>query len=145
MPENITVRWGWLKGMYIYTIINAGGFGLGMVFVPDVILSMFKFPDQDPIVFGAFGCMLIASGILAIFGLRSPLKFVPLLLFQLFYKSIWFVAVLLPFLLGNEMQFYVVVFIVIQQDSIFCVVKLDYFRKKFKCIINRFYRIVESI
>ncbi len=111
MLEDFKIRWGWLKIMYIYTIVNAGGFGLGMVFVPDLVLSMLKFPSQDPIVFGAFGCMLIASGILAIFGLRSPLKFVPLLLFQLFYKSIWFVAVLLPFLLTNEMQMYVIVFI----------------------------------
>ena len=113
MPEDFKIRWGWLKIMYIYTIVNAGGFGLGMVFVPDLVISMLKFPNQDPIVFGAFGCMLISSGILGIFGLRSPLKFVPLLLFQLFYKSIWFVAVLIPFLLVNEMQMYVVVFIVI--------------------------------
>ncbi len=111
MPEDFKIRWSWLKIMYIYTIVNAGGFGLGMVFMPDVLISMLKFPSQDPIVFGAFGCMLIASGILAIFGLRSPLKFVPLLLFQLFYKSIWFVAVLLPFLLTNEIQMYVIVFI----------------------------------
>ena len=113
MSKEYKIRWDWLKIMYVYTIVNAGGFGLGMVFVPDVIISMFKFPSQDPIVFGAFGCMLIASGILAIFGLRSPLKFVPLLLFQLFYKSICFVAVLVPFLLTNELQMYVVVFIVV--------------------------------
>ena len=113
MPEDFKIRWGWLKIMYIYTIVNAGGFGLGMVFVPDLVISMLKFPNQDPIVFGAFGCMLISSGILGIFGLRSPLKFVPLLLFQLFYKSIWFVAVLIPFLLVNEMQMYVVVFVLI--------------------------------
>ena len=113
MPEDFKIRWGWLKIMYIYTIVNAGGFGLGMVFVPDLVISMLKIPNQDPIVFGAFGCMLIASGILAILGLRSPLKFVPLLLFQLCYKSIWFVAVLIPFLLVDEMQMYVVVFILI--------------------------------
>jgi hypothetical protein len=113
MPKDYKVRWGWLKFMYIYTVVGAGAFGLGMVFVPDVIISMFKFPSQDPIVFGAFGCMLVSSGILALFGLRSPLKFAPLLLFQLCYKLIWFIAVLLPFLLVNEMQMYVVVFIVI--------------------------------
>ena len=113
MSKDLKVRWGWLKFMYIYTIVGAGGFGLGMVFVPDVIISMLKFPGQDPIVFGAFGCMLISSGILAAFGLRSPLKFAPLLLFQLFYKSIWFLAVLIPFLLENLLQTYVVIFIVI--------------------------------
>jgi hypothetical protein len=113
MSKESQIRWGWLKVMYIYTIVNAGGFGLGMVFVPDVIISMLKFPGQDPIVFGAFGCMLISSGILAVLGLRSPLKFAPLLLFQLFYKSIWFLAVLIPFLVTNEIQTYVVIFILI--------------------------------
>ena len=113
MSKDLKVRWGWLKFMYIYTIVGAGGFGLGMVFVPDVVISMLKFPSQDPIVFGAFGCMLISSGILAILGLRSPLKFVPLLLFELCYKTIWFLGVLIPFLLVNELQTYVVIFIVI--------------------------------
>jgi hypothetical protein len=113
MTKNSSIRWGWLKFMYIYTIVTAGGFGLGIVFIPDVVKSMCKFPEQDPIIFGAFGCMLLSSGILAILGLRSPLKFVPLLLFQLCYKPIWFMGVLIPFLLANDMQTYVVIFIVI--------------------------------
>ena len=113
MSKDFRIRWGWLKFMYIYTIFGAGGFGLGIVFIPDVIKSVLKFPSQDPIVFGVFGCMLISSGILAILGLRFPLKFVPLLLFQLCYKSIWFIGVLLPFLLVNGLQMYVIVFIVI--------------------------------
>ena len=113
MSEDPKIRWGWLKFMYIYTVVGAGGFGLAMVFAPDVIISTLKFPSQDPIVFGAFGCMLISAGILGLLALRFPIKFVPLLLFQLFYKVIWFIAVLLPFLLVNDIQLYVVVFIVI--------------------------------
>jgi hypothetical protein len=113
MSEDFKIRWGWLKFMYIYTIVGAGGFGLGMIFVPDAVKSGFKFPSQDPIVFGAFGCMLVSSGILSILGLRSLLKFVPVLLFQLFYKVIWFLGVLLPFLLRNELEFYVIVLIAI--------------------------------
>jgi len=113
MSRDFKIRLGWLRFMYIFTIISAGGTGLGMVFLPDIMESVFGFPSQDPIVSGAYGCMLISSGILAALGLRSPLKFVPLLLFQLFYKPIWFAAVLLPFLLANELQMYVIVFIVI--------------------------------
>jgi hypothetical protein len=113
MSENHKIRWGWIRFMYVYNIVVAGGFGLGMVLIPDLVKSWFKFPDQDPIVFGVYGCTLVASGILAIFGLRSPLKFVPLLLFQLSYKVIWFVGVLLPFMLVNEFRFYLGVFIVV--------------------------------
>lgn len=29
--QNINIRWGWLKIMYWYTIIGAGGFGLGII------------------------------------------------------------------------------------------------------------------
>ena len=29
MSTNTKIRWGWIKGMYIYTIIVAGGFGFG--------------------------------------------------------------------------------------------------------------------
>ncbi len=34
MSKEFNVRWGWLKGMYIYTIVGAGRFGLGIIFVP---------------------------------------------------------------------------------------------------------------
>jgi len=50
MPKELKVRWGWLKGMYIYTIIGAGGVGLGIVVMPDGMRSIFGFPSQDPIV-----------------------------------------------------------------------------------------------
>lgn len=42
MSENLKIRWGWLKGMYILTIIGAGGFGLGLIVIPKIMLSMFS-------------------------------------------------------------------------------------------------------
>ncbi len=96
MSRNIDVRWGWLKFMYIYTIVGAGGFGLGILLIPNVIRSVFRFPDQDPVVFGILGGSYIAFGLISILGLRSPLTFVPVLLLQLFYKIIWAVAFIAP-------------------------------------------------
>ncbi len=32
MSKELNVRWGWLKFMYILTIVIAGGAGLGMIF-----------------------------------------------------------------------------------------------------------------
>jgi hypothetical protein len=51
----------------------------------------------------------VAFGILSILGLRSPLKFVPVLFLQLCYKSIWFLVVLLPQLLGGQLPFHAMV------------------------------------
>lgn len=100
MSKDVKIRWGWLKGMYIYTIVGAGGFGLGIIFLPEVIKSMFRWPVNEPVAFGVIGSAYVAFGLLSLLGLRSPLKFAPVLLLQLCYKSIWFIGVLLPLLIS---------------------------------------------
>jgi hypothetical protein len=102
------IRWGWLKIMYIYTMVGAGGFGLGIIVVPEVIKSVFGWPFEEPIAIGIVGSVYIAFGILSIFGLRSPLKFAPILLLQLCYKSIWFIAVILPLLIAGRLPSYAI-------------------------------------
>jgi len=113
MSKDINVRWGWLKGMYIYTIIGAGGLGLGIVIVPDVMRSIFGWPGQDPIVFGVFGSVFLSFALLSILGLRSPLKYAPILLLQLSYKVVWFISVILPILLGGKFPAYAILYVVI--------------------------------
>jgi uncharacterized membrane protein len=107
------VRRGWLKAMYLYTLLAAGGTGLGMVFFPDVMQSTLGLPAQDPVVFKLYGSVLLASGLAAIPALRSPLKFVPLLLLQLIYKPIWLAVVAVPMFLKGQFPLYVVMFSVI--------------------------------
>jgi hypothetical protein len=111
--KDINVRWGWLKFMYIFTIVVAGGFGLGIIFIPNVITSMYRMPKQDPIIFGIVGSVYVAFGILSILGLRSPLKFVPILLLQLCYKVIWFVGIILPLLFVEPFPIHGISFVVI--------------------------------
>jgi len=113
MTKDIKVRMNWLKGMYIYTIVGAGGFGLGMIVIPEVIKSMFGWPVAEPIALGIVGSVYVAFGILSIFGLRSPLKFVPVLLLQLCYKSIWFIGVILPLLITAQFPSYAISFALI--------------------------------
>lgn len=113
MAETLNVRWGWLRVMYIYTIIGAGGFGLGMLVIPDIVQSAFGFPPQDPVVFGLVGSLYTTFGLLAIAGLKSPLRFVPVLLLQLCYKAIWVLAVALPLFLSGRFPLYVVLLLVI--------------------------------
>ena len=113
MSSNINIRWGWLKFMYVYTIVGAGAFGLGIVAIPKVMKSLFGLPSQDPIIFGIIGSIYMAFGLLSILGLRDPLKFVPVLLLQLFYKLVWFIDVILPLLIRGELPSYAVSFMVI--------------------------------
>jgi len=103
-----SVRRGWLKVMYFYTLFGAGGFGLGMLFFPAAVQATLGFPAQDPVVFKLYGSFLLASGLAAIPALRSPLKFVPLLLLQLIYKPIWLMLVALPLFLEGQFPLYVV-------------------------------------
>ena len=103
MMGKTKVRIGWLKAMYLWTIMGAGGFGLVLLFAPSVAESVFGFPAQDPFLRGIIGSVYVAFGVLSILGLRSPLKLVPVLFLQLCYKSIWFLAVLLPRLLGGHL------------------------------------------
>jgi hypothetical protein len=111
--QNDKIRWGWIKGMYIYTIVGAGGFGLGIIVLPDVMRSVFSWPTQDPIVYGVTGSVYVAFGILSILGLRSPLKFAPVLLLQLCYKVVWFIGVILPLVAGAKFPAYAILHVII--------------------------------
>jgi len=113
MSKELNVRWGWLKGMYIYTIVGAGGFGLGMIIMPEFMRSLFGWPSQDPIVLGICGSVYFAFALLSILGLRSPLKFAPILLLQLSYKVVWFIGVILPILFAGKFPTYAVLYVLI--------------------------------
>ena len=106
MSTDAGVRWGWLRFMYIYTIVGAGGFGLGIIFAPRVVGSMLSFPSQDQVTFGITGGVYVAFAALSVLGLRSPLKFAPVLLLQLLYKSVWLLGVILPLLLTGRLLFH---------------------------------------
>jgi len=108
MEDNVSIRRGWLKAMYMYTLVVSGGMGLGMILFPDTVQSVLRFPPQDPVMLGACGSIFLALGLISLMGLRSPLKFAPVLLLELVYKPIWLVAVALPLFLEGRFPFYVV-------------------------------------
>ncbi len=113
MTQKWNVRKGWLKGMYAYTIVVAGGFGLGILLVPEFVRALFGLPDQDPIIFGFAGSVSLSFAFLSILGLRSPLAFSPVLLLQLGYKVAWFAGVILPLFLSGRFPSYAVLFVLI--------------------------------
>ena len=113
MSNDANVRWRWLKGMYIYTIVGAGGFGVGIIVIPDVMRSVFRWPSGDPIAFGVTGSVYLSFALLCILGVRSPLKFVPVLLLQLSYKVVWFIGVILPLLAVGRFPTYAILHVAI--------------------------------
>lgn len=108
MDTNTPIRYGWLKGMYTYTLLGGGGTGLAMLVMPGTFQSALGYPPQDPVVFGLYGSALLASGLIAIPALRWPLKFLPLLLLQLVYKPVWLGAIAVPLFLKGQFPLYVV-------------------------------------
>ena len=113
MPGKYKIRYGWLKVMYIYTIVGAGGFGLGIIVMPTYMQMIFNWPEQDPIVYGVMGSVYLSFGLLSILGLKAPLKFVPVLLLQLCYKIVWFIGVVAPILFTGRFQPYAILHVVI--------------------------------
>lgn len=103
MAKDMTIRWKWLKGMYLYTLLGAGGFGTGVLFYPEAIKSRLGWSIDDPVALGMLGSILIAFALVSILGLRSPLKFVPVLLLQMCYKTIWFVGVIIPLIIKGQL------------------------------------------
>jgi hypothetical protein len=94
--EHGVIRYSVLKLMYALTIVVAGAIGLLMILSPSTVNSLMAIPTDNPMIYGVAGSVFLASALLSILGLRSPLKFVPVLVIQLVYKTIWMVTVVLP-------------------------------------------------
>ncbi len=119
MDRNNNIRWSWLKFMYVYTIVGAGAFGLGILAIPDVMRTIFGWPNSDQIIaFGVTGSVYFSFALLSMLGLQSPLKFAPLLLLQFTYKVVWFVGIVLPLLLTGKFPTYALVFTAIYMTYI---------------------------
>jgi len=113
MREGATIRWRWLRFMYLYTVVGAGGFGLAILAVPATMKAAFRWPGDEPVALGIVGSVYLAFGILSLLGLRDPLKFVPVLLLQLCYKVVFFAAVAAPLLVSGRFPAYAVLTAVI--------------------------------
>ena len=96
------IRWRWLKFMYIYTTVIAGGIGLAQLLAPSQMQSTLGMPAQDPLVFGLGASVFLALGLVAILGIRAPLKYCSILLVELSYKLLWLCGVVVPLALRGE-------------------------------------------
>ncbi|QJB70090.1 hypothetical protein [Parasphingorhabdus halotolerans] len=80
-----------------YAII---GFGLALTLWPQLIE-----PVQDwPLKSGVVASMLGAMSLLALLGLWRPLMMLPILIFEVMWKTIWLLRMALPLWLGDRMD-----------------------------------------
>ncbi|WP_230430452.1 hypothetical protein [Xanthomonas melonis] len=84
-----------LRAGYLLLVV-----GLGVQVWPGIVLRH----DGWELMEGVVQCMLGAIGLLALLGLRSPLKMLPLLLFEIAWKCLWLGFVAAPRLLHDRMD-----------------------------------------
>ena len=57
-----------------------------------------------PLMEGVVACLLTAMSLLVLLGLRYPVKMLPILLFEVAWKLIWFAAVALPLAVSDNLD-----------------------------------------
>ena len=95
MKEVSILRLYLMRAMYLLISV-----GLGFTIWPQIL----HHPTPWSLWHGV-GCSLLgAVSILALLGIRYPLKMLPVFFFELIWKSIWLLAVALPLWISNQMD-----------------------------------------
>jgi hypothetical protein len=95
MAEISLWRLNLLRAAYLFVTL-----GIAMTIWP-LILSH---PAGWPLMNGVVAGMMAAVSVLAALGLRYPLQMLPVLLFELIWKTIWLTAVALPLWSSGQMD-----------------------------------------
>ena len=94
MSELSTFRLYILRAMYVFTVV-----GLAIEKLP-ALLHPANLPPGDSVILSVLG----ATALLAVVGIRYPIKMLPLLFFELVWKSIWVLVFGLPLLLSGRLD-----------------------------------------
>jgi hypothetical protein len=84
-----------LRAMYLFIVV-----GLVLTIWPLLI----SHSSEWPLMNGVVAAMLGAVSLLAALGIRYPLQMLPVLFFELIWKSIWLIAVARPLWSAGEMD-----------------------------------------
>lgn len=95
MPELATWRANLLRAGYLLLVV-----GLGLTVWPSILDPARAWaPDRGVIV-----AMLGALSLLALVGLRHPLRMLPLLFWEITWKALWLLRVALPLWAGGRLD-----------------------------------------
>ena len=94
MTEVSTFRLYLLRAMYLFMAVGLAIFELPALLHPEDLSRL------DGVVLSVLG----AFALLAVLGIRYPLKMLPLLLFELLWKSIWVLTFGVPLLLSGGLD-----------------------------------------
>ena len=94
MSEVSTFRLYLLRAMYVFTVV-----GLAIEKLPALLRPATLSPG-DSVILSVLG----ATAVLAVLGIRYPLKMLPLLFFEFVWKSIWILVFGLPLLLSGGLD-----------------------------------------
>jgi hypothetical protein len=95
MPEVSTFRLYLLRATYLLIVV-----GLGVTIWPGILHP----PKDLALMRGVVRSLLGAVSLLAILGIRYPLTMLPLLFFELVWKSIWMLAFGLPLWASHQLD-----------------------------------------
>jgi hypothetical protein len=95
MSEVSTFRLYLLRAMYVFVAV-----GLAIFKLAPAILHPEDLSPQDGVIVSVLG----AFALLAVLGIRYPLKMLPLLFFEFVWKAVWVVAFGLPLLLSGHLD-----------------------------------------
>src|SRR3954452_18687660 len=88
-----------LRALYLFIVLGSAIFRWTEV-IQQVIYQEKDWERME----GGVACMLFAFSVLSILGLRYPLQMLPLLLWELVWKSIWLIVVALPLWSAGQMD-----------------------------------------
>lgn len=87
-----------LRAMYLLVVIGLGITLMPYVFFPKKPLATWEFFR------GVETCMMVAFWLLCALGIRYPLQLLPVLMWELIWKTIWLLAVPLPLWLNGTLD-----------------------------------------
>lgn len=105
--EQKDIPFFWMRLLYSLTAFMGISTGLIILLAPqrfarNIIGIPYVLPIQDRVVFGLVGGFWFSMGVMALLGLRAPLRFLPIFLVQLVYKTSWYLFVFFPLIIAGE-------------------------------------------